>query len=148
MVWGRSKSPGPRPGWAAKSPITQLSFYAAFRFFGQRLGSARLVTVVWFLLLLTVFAVAMRKRYGHGLILLGLVLILRIVFCCHVNSLCRFCGVSPVMVWASVKDIPRVAEKLIITKSEINWAPTVSAISAQFDGRKLENLVCRVDEVV
>ncbi|MGB5514428.1 MAG: hypothetical protein WBP36_07890 [Thermoanaerobaculia bacterium] len=40
------------PGWLPRSPITQLSFLAAFRVLGQEIENARLVTILWFLLLL------------------------------------------------------------------------------------------------
>jgi len=63
------------PGWTRRSPITQLGFYSAFRLLGQKLGSARLVTIAWFLLMMVVFTHTMKNRYEPGVVLLGLALL-------------------------------------------------------------------------
>jgi len=62
------------PGWLPRSPITQVSFMAAFRFLGQEIESARLVTVFWFLLLLLTFFWATSDSANPGVAYLGLAL--------------------------------------------------------------------------
>lgn len=60
------------PGWTRRSPITQLGFYSAFQLLGQRLSSARIVTIAWFFLMIVVFTYTMKRRYHLGVVLLGL----------------------------------------------------------------------------
>ena len=63
------------PGWMPRSPITQISFLAAFRYLGQEVESARLVTVFWFLLILLTYLWAASPSYRSGVVYLGLALI-------------------------------------------------------------------------
>ena len=63
------------PGWLARSPITQISFLAAFRVFGQEIESARLVTVSWFLLLMLAVLWATVDSYRFSTVTLGLLLL-------------------------------------------------------------------------
>ena len=63
------------PGWMPRSPITQISFLAAFRYLGQEVESARLVTVFWFLLILLTYFWAVSPSYRSGVVYLGLALI-------------------------------------------------------------------------
>ncbi len=60
------------PGWLPRSPITQVSFLAAFRILGQEIVSARVVTVLWFLLILLIYLWAISDSYGPWITLLGL----------------------------------------------------------------------------
>ncbi len=63
------------PGWMPRSPITQLSFLAAFRVLGQEIENARLVTILWFLLLLLTAFWAISDSDTPGAVYLGLALI-------------------------------------------------------------------------
>ncbi len=63
------------PGWLPRSPITQVGFLAAFRVLGQEIESARLVTVLWFLLMLLAFLWATSGSYHPSVVYLGLVLL-------------------------------------------------------------------------
>ncbi|MGB5755226.1 MAG: hypothetical protein WBN87_20390 [Thermoanaerobaculia bacterium] len=63
------------PGWLPRSPITQLSFLAAFRVLGQEIENARLVTILWFLLLLLTAFWAIWDSDTPGAVYLGLALI-------------------------------------------------------------------------
>lgn len=60
------------PGWLKSSPLTQWSFYLSFRLFGTDIGSARLVTIAYFTLLLGGYAWSMAGRYDTALLLAGL----------------------------------------------------------------------------
>ena len=62
-------------GWMTTSPVTNWSYYAAFRVFGANIEAARSVTILFFALLLIGFAVAMSGRYSLGLIVAGLLLL-------------------------------------------------------------------------
>jgi 4-amino-4-deoxy-L-arabinose transferase-like glycosyltransferase len=59
-------------GWLEESPLTQWSFYLGFRLFGPDVGSARLVIIAYFTLLLCGYVWAMAGRYRTGLLLAGL----------------------------------------------------------------------------
>jgi 4-amino-4-deoxy-L-arabinose transferase-like glycosyltransferase len=59
-------------GWLDASPLTQWSFYLGFRLFGTEIGSARLVTIAYFMVLLCGYAWAMTGRYQVALLLAGL----------------------------------------------------------------------------
>jgi 4-amino-4-deoxy-L-arabinose transferase-like glycosyltransferase len=61
------------PGWLEASPLTQWSFYVGFRLFGVDIGSARLVTIAYFTILLCGYVWAMAGRYHTALLLAGLV---------------------------------------------------------------------------
>jgi 4-amino-4-deoxy-L-arabinose transferase-like glycosyltransferase len=61
------------PGWLESSPLTQWSFYLGFRLFGTEIGSARLVTIAYFTLLLCGYVWAMAGRYHTALLLAGLI---------------------------------------------------------------------------
>lgn len=61
------------PGWLESSPLTQWSFYLGFRLLGTEIGSARLVTIAYFTVLLCGYAWAMARRYHTALLLAGVV---------------------------------------------------------------------------
>ncbi len=63
------------PGWMKKSPATQWPYYLAFRAFGPRLASARIVTILYFILLLVGFCYATAEVYDGKLFLAGLLLL-------------------------------------------------------------------------
>ena len=63
------------PGWMKHSPLTQWAYYLSFRLFGQRLSSARVVTIVSFLILLVGYALGTARRYPAGLFVTGLILL-------------------------------------------------------------------------
>jgi hypothetical protein len=58
------------PGWISRSPLTQWSYYAAFRVSTPDLASARVVTVLYFGLFLMIYIWAMRARL-HWPVLIG-----------------------------------------------------------------------------
>jgi len=63
------------PGWTRKSPITQGSFFAAFRLFGPVLASARGVTILFFGIFLLGYLLGPAKRFSMGLTLSGLLML-------------------------------------------------------------------------
>ncbi len=63
----------PYYGWMKASPLTQWLYYGAFRLFGVRLESARLVSLAFFSLFLFGYAAALRHRYEPRLFLAGLI---------------------------------------------------------------------------
>ena len=62
------------PGWLPRSPITQLSFLASFQVLGQEIESARLITSIWFLLILLIFLWVASSSYQPSIVYLGLIL--------------------------------------------------------------------------
>jgi hypothetical protein len=62
-------------GWMGRSPLTQWPFYLAFRASGVELASVRVVTVLWFALLLGGFGAAGLRRYRPWVVGLGLLLL-------------------------------------------------------------------------
>jgi len=60
------------PGWMKLSPLTQWSYYGAFRTLGPCVESARIVSLLWFALLLVTYGWAMRRRYPPPLLFGGL----------------------------------------------------------------------------
>ncbi len=63
------------PGWMKASPITQWSIYAAFKYFGANVSSARLVPIIYFSLFVLLYLHLFKKRYTRKLFYLGLVLL-------------------------------------------------------------------------
>ena len=60
------------PGWIGRSPLTQWSYYAAFRLAAPDLESARAVTIVYFGLFLLGYIWAMRARLSWPVLVGGL----------------------------------------------------------------------------
>ena len=50
------------PGWMKASPITQWSIYAAFKYFGANVSSARLVPIIYFSLFVLLYLHLFKKR--------------------------------------------------------------------------------------
>ena len=63
------------PGWSKGSPLTQQSYYLAFKTFGLQLSSARLVNVFLFTVFLATMVIATRLIWGSHIALIGAVLI-------------------------------------------------------------------------
>lgn len=60
------------PGWMSRSPLTQWSYYAAFRLSAPDLASARVVTVLYFGLFLAGYIWAMHRRLRWPVLIGGL----------------------------------------------------------------------------
>ena len=59
--------------WMKMSPFTQWSYYGAFRLWGVRVESGRIVSTLYFLAFICVYAYVFRNRYGSALLMAGLV---------------------------------------------------------------------------
>lgn len=62
-------------GWMEMSPITNWSYYASFRVFGVRVGSARVVTILAFFLFISAYALTTFGRYPARIFFLGLIML-------------------------------------------------------------------------
>lgn len=62
-------------GWLKLSPVTQYSYYAAFKTLGLELTSARLASIGYYGLFLIIFTIIACKRWGPGIALLGAIMI-------------------------------------------------------------------------
>jgi len=62
-------------GWMEMSPITNWSYYASFRVFGVRVGSARVVTILAFFLFISAYALTTFGHYPARIFFLGLIML-------------------------------------------------------------------------
>jgi len=68
----RFRFTGPGQHW---SPLTQWTYYLAFRILGPQLSSVRIATIAFFALFLTGYAYSTARHYPPGVFLLGMALL-------------------------------------------------------------------------